>query len=262
MSEQNILNPVLGTPMSPDYGDPEQLPEMISRFTATDGSETSRRTMARGRVIDMTWNKRLQSTCDALRQWQHQYEKGFFTYVDWERSRYYTGRFAGPLQFINAGFNQWNIRGQFIELPGLPMYQYPTNWNRDAIFLQERDDFGNDLVKLTGTWGYALSIVPLGGAEYFSSAPGDTAEWQYFGYGFSVWAPKTSDGGRADVYLDGVWTGSNIDFYAAAITNSASLFTKADVPLGLHRVKLVVLNSHSVGSTGFKVYADAIQVMR
>src|SRR5690349_13016344 len=189
MSEQNILNPSATSLLNVDWGYTEGLPEMRSVWQAMSGKIYSRRQMVRGRVYDLAWNKRDLATKHSLQQWERQYENDFFTLADWERSRYFSGRFDGPLSYSPAGFNQWNIRGRFVELPGLAMYQWPVNWGRDSIFLEERNGFGEDLVKLTGGWTYQSGDAPShGGALYYSNGLNNTAEWSYFGYGYRLWA--------------------------------------------------------------------------
>lgn len=266
MSEQNILNPAIGDPMNPDYGaDVEALPDMFGSFQATDGSIGLRRVMTRGRVIDLTWNNRLQSTIDKIRQWASQYDKGFFTYADYDRSRYYTGRFAGPVQYSKAGNNKQNAKAQFVELPNLPMYQYPTNWARDAVMRDNVDDFGKQQWKLTGAWAFNNDPITnanaIGGTDWSDPLLNDYAEMLYYGYGFRLWQRTQNNVGIAGVYLDGTFL-ANVDGYAAVNTPAAALFTKADVPLGLHRVKLVCTATKNAASSNYYILADAIQVMR
>ena len=114
MSEQNILNPSQTSLFNPDWGYTEGLPEMRSLFQAMSGKMYSRRQMGRGRVYDLAWNNRDQATKHSLQQWAQQYENDFFSLADWERSRYFCGRFEGPLTFSPAGNQRYNIRGRFI----------------------------------------------------------------------------------------------------------------------------------------------------
>jgi hypothetical protein len=163
MSEQNILNPSATSLLNFDWGYSEGLPETDSVWQAASGKDYSRLQLARGRTYELTWAKRDLATALALQQWERQYKRDFFTLVDWEKSRYFTGRFDGPLTYSPAGFNQWTIRGRFIELPGVAMFSYPTNWTRDAMFLEERNGFGEDLVKLGGTWAFNQNASYHGG---------------------------------------------------------------------------------------------------
>src|SRR5579864_5145153 len=162
MAQANILNPSQTDPMNPDYGYAEGFPEMHSDFQARGGRAYRRRVMTEGRTYQLGWLNRSEAQAETLRQWAEQYSAGFFTYSDYERARYFSGRFKAPLTIQPSGNNQWNLKGDFVELPGVPMFQYPNNWARDAIFMEEQDDFGAQLVKLSGaawdlrTKNYAL----------------------------------------------------------------------------------------------------------
>lgn len=269
MSEQNILNPAQTSLFNPDWGYTEGLPEMRSIFQAASGKIYSRRQVGRGRVYDLAWNSRDLATKHTLQQWAQQYENDFFSLSDWERGRYFSGRFEGPLIFNPVGNQRYNIRGRFIELPGLAMFANPTNWARDAIFIEERNGFGEDLVKLTGTgWAYELAAQGHGGADYFSANTNDTAEWLYFGYGFRFWSRTQNNLGIAEISCTRVRDGvvvlapTNVDLYSAATVNAAVVLTKSDLALDFYRVKARVTGTKNVAATNFFIYADAIEVMQ
>lgn len=271
MSEQNILNPTATSLLNFDWGYTEGLPEMRSVWQAMSGKIYSRRQMERGHVYDLAWNKRDLATKHALQQWERQYENDFFTLADWERSRYFSGRFDGPLSYSPAGFNQWNIRGRFIELPGLAMYAYPTDFARDAIFLEEGNGFGEDLVKLTLGAGAILDVFANahGGAAYRLPSTNDTGEWLYFGYGFRLWFSKDVNQGIVEITStrvhDGVQVGTvdTVDTYASAPAAAAAIYAvHASLALDLYRVKLRNTGTKNAGSAGTLVYADAIEVMQ
>jgi hypothetical protein len=267
VSEQNILNPTQLSLFNPDWGYTEGLPETRSMFQAASGKMYARREFGLGRVYDLAWNNRDLATKHALQQWAQQYENDFFSLADWERARYFTGRFEAPLTFNPVGNQKYNIKGRFIELPGLAMFAYPSNWSRDAIFLEERNGFGEDLVKLTGTWAY-YAVTGHGGAQYFSSNTNDFAEWVYFGYDCQIWSEKNSDRGIAEYTVTRVRDGAvqagptNIDLYSASFVVSAAVFTTANLRLDFYRVKLRVTGTKNAGSSGFNISADAIQVMQ
>jgi hypothetical protein len=270
MSEQNILNPTVGDNLNPDYSYTEGLPNMMSSFQAKSGSVVTRQMLARGRVYDLQWQNRPKTTADALRTWEAQYRADFFSYFDQERGRYFSGRFAAPPQISPAGFNKWNIQAQFVEIPGLPMFQYPalatlatvgTIWQSDAIFIEERDGFGNNLVKLTGAWVYRNDALGQhGGACFISSSIGDTAECIYFGYGFRSWAPTRSDSGKVTVFVDGVLSFTE-DQYSAVNQNAKPLDVWTPLPLGIHRIKFVVAAKNPASSSN-NSYFDALEVMQ
>jgi hypothetical protein len=263
MSEQNILNPNAASELTPDYSYSEGLPQMMSQFQAKSGKVYARQLMARGRAYDLAWGSRLKAIADQLRQWEAQYRNDFFSYQDLERARYFSGRFAAPLQISPSGNNKWDIRGQFVEIPGLAMFAYPATWGTDSIFLEERDGFGSDLVKLTGAgWTLEVTANAHSGTDYFSNVTNATAEWIYFGYGFRFWSRTQSNLGKVEISLDGTIVSAALDLYTAGATASSVLFTQTNTPLGLHRVKLRVTGTKNAASSDFYCYADAIEAMQ
>jgi hypothetical protein len=269
VSEQNILNPTAASLLNFDYGYSEGLPETRSLFQAMSGKMNARRQMGRGRVYDLAWNSRDLATKHTLQQWAQQYENDFCSLADWERGRYFSGRFDGPLIFSPSGNQKYNIRGRFIELPGLALFSYPTNWTRDAIFLEERNGFGEDLLKLVGTWTYGAGSGAHGGFRYINSNTNttETAEWLYFGYGFRLWEETGPNLGIVSLSVTRLRDGSvvqgatDIDCYAAG-SASAMLFTLSSLALDSYRVKLTTTNRKNVSSSGNGITADAIEVMQ
>jgi hypothetical protein len=261
VSEANILNPSASDTLNPNYGYRETLGDVIAEAQMRSGKPFARLLRSRGRVFELMWSERLIADAAKLRQWHQQYEQGFFTLADWEMGRYYSGRFAGRPAIAPAGNNNWNASAQFVELPGLPMFAYPTNWNRDAIFIEEIDDFGSPNVKLTGAWTQSVNAAHHGGKAYFSATTNNAAEWLYFGYGFRLWAAKDANLGIVAVSIDG-GAETNVDLYAASLQASAVVHTNANQNLGFHRVKLRVTGTKNASSSAFTVYADAIEVMR
>ena len=268
MSEQNILNPAATSLLNPDWGYSEGLPETRAQWQARSGKLYSRREMGRGRVYDLAWNNRDLATKHTLQQWAQQYENDFFTLADWERGRYFSGRFEGPLAFSPSGNQQYNVRGKFVELPGLAMYGYPSAWTRDAIFIEERNGLGEDLLKLTGAWTYVLSASDHGGAAYQSSTTNNTAEWVYFGYGCRVWALKEAHRGIMEVTVTRLRDGTivagptNVDTYSAVGLDSSPLFTAQNLAFDSYRVKLRVTGTKNASSLDFILDADALEVMQ
>lgn len=172
MSEQNILNPTSTSLLSPDYSVKSSNPRTMARSQARSGRPYYKRVAAKGTVYQLVWNRRPFSTYNSLLQWFNQYETDFFTFYDVDRARYFSGMFDDEPQFEVAANEAVNITANFVAIPGLPLYQYPSNWTRDAIFLEERDGMGNDIVKLTGTWDRRDQNYCL------SSEAVDNAVWQ------------------------------------------------------------------------------------
>ncbi|HLZ93377.1 MAG TPA: hypothetical protein VKQ28_16855 [Candidatus Acidoferrum sp.] len=266
MSEQNVLNPTQTSLFNPDWGYTEGLQEMRSVFQPQSGKIFSRFQQGLGRVYDLAWNGRDLTTKLAFQQWENQYRDDYFTLADYESSRYFTGRFDAPLVYSPRGNSQYDIKGRFVELPGVAIFAYPSNWTRDAVLIDERNSAGEDLVKLTGTWTDDNSASNRLSHAYVSATTGSTAEWVYWGYGCRVWSLVAPNSGQFQVTLTDVWNGAvngpfTVDGYNSVQLASAPLLTILET-LGLKRLKIQVLGTKNAASTGFNVYADAIEVMR
>jgi hypothetical protein len=261
MSEQNILNPT-ASQLNPTYSIPHKDPAITASWQPRSGKPFSRNMLARGMEFQLHWASVPFTTYQSLRQWFRQYEQDFFSYFDIDDNRYYSGQFLAEPQYERVGNNQVNVSATFIAIPTLPLFQYPGNWGVDSIFLGIRNGFGADLVKLTGAFTFnGPNAVFKGGQAYFAAATNSTAEWAYVGYGFRLWAISESQDGITEVSLDGVVLGT-YDAYAAVTSASSVKWTQLNVPLGLHRVKIRVTGTKNVASSGFVMYADAIEVMR
>jgi hypothetical protein len=260
--EANILNPTVASPLNPDYGYQQSDEPSLLVFRGRSGPRYSRRIAEAGRTYQLQWQRRNLDNMLLLKQWEHQYEQDFFTYSDYEESRYFSGYFTGPLIYSPAGFNLWDIKGTFQEEPGRAMYAYPANWARDAAFLEERDSAANPNVKLTGTWAFVASAEHHGGGTYYSHTPGDYAEFLYFGYGFQLWCATGPNYGKVQVFIDGVGNGTYDLYHAATVVNAQAIVGFPSVALGLHRIKLVVDATKNAGSSDYVVTADALLVMR
>lgn len=270
MSEANILNPTSASLLNFTFGYREGIPILNSEFLADSGEIFSRQNVRRGRVFELFWDRIDTATMHLLRQWEEQYRLPgkFFTLADYERSRYFSGRFAGPLTFAATANQNWNVSGRFEELIGKAMYAYPSNWSRDAIFIEERADDGADFVKVSAGWSYLDSANYHGGHAYSSSTTNATAEWIYFGYGFRLWHYKTTSYGEGVLTVtrirDGVvvLAATTIDCYASPAEAVAAVYTVTDLPLDTYRVEWKVKGTKNAGSSGYTINADAIEVMR
>jgi hypothetical protein len=278
MSEQNILNPLgAGDPLNPSYGYNEGRLPGHAIEQAASGRLYARTRLGRGRVFELGWNDLSKANKEKLRQWAEQYALTYFSFYDGERGRYFTGRFdpqfsdKGPLLISPVQNDRWDVRARFIEEPTRPLYAYPSDWTNWAVFLEERDDAGADLLVIgAGTWNYETHANHHGGAAY-SNANTNTAdyvEWTCFGYGFRLWARKDTNLGILSLSArrlrdnTTVLAATNVDLYADGDTPSAAVYTKADLSLDWYIVKLLGTNTKNASATAKTIYADAIQVMR
>src|SRR5579859_6506082 len=140
VSEQNILNPSASSQMNPTYSIPHKDPQIMASWQPRSGQPFDRYMMARGMEFQLHWEKVQYSTYESLLQWFHQYERSFFSYFNFQRNRYFSGKFLAEPQLEEVGNNQFNISATFVEVPKVAMFQYPSTWGVTSIFLEERDD--------------------------------------------------------------------------------------------------------------------------
>jgi hypothetical protein len=215
----DILNLQSGSELNPDFSYVEDLPELRSGFQAQSGKMYSRQQVSRGRLIEMAWADREQDNADVLRQFAHQHENGYFFYKDWERNRYYSGRFLGPLRFSPTKHNNVTITGTFVEIPGLDMWEYPTDFDRDGIILEEIDDFYQSNVKLTGTWDHRSKNYCIRSEEI------DNGAWSNFDNAIVVTA-------NAGVAPDGTTTAEQLDLPSSNGRRVQNFFSAVPVVQG------------------------------
>jgi hypothetical protein len=220
MSEANILNPTQTHPFNPTYSFRLDDGDTEVALQARSGAFYMREVDVRGRVYSLQWNRLQTSDALALRNWDQQYRDGFFSYQDFDQGRYFTGRFLNKLSIVADGNNNYSVaNGVFIEIPGKPMFSYPSVWGvPNSIFKGIRDDDGNDRVKLTGTWDHRTKNYMLRSEEI------DNAAWANGSTGGAV-APVVT--ANATAAPDGTATAEQIDF---AVTVAAQTSRIRNIP--------------------------------
>jgi len=278
VSEADVLNPTQDSLLSPDYGFRlDRQRDGMHILEMDGGDQFVRRERFPGRIYELAWGARHgipKVTMHALRQWEAQYERDFFTFWDYEDGRGFSGRFVGPLLYVPEDNDHWVVTGRFIELVGKAMNTYPGDWARDANFIEERDSSGTDLVVLEPSTGWNFDAAksylhPFPGSAYYSDTANATARWHYFGYGFRWWSIKDFNLGIAEITCtrlrDGVVVAgpTNVDLYNATLQNSAALLTVTNLPLDRYEVKARRTGTKNAASAGTTCYlADTIEVMR
>jgi hypothetical protein len=260
----DILNPDVGSELNPDYGFALQRPKSRVSYRPRNSRPLERQVDSQPHVIQLLWQNRPSAVAKALLQWEQQYEDGYFQYFDAERSRYYAGRFMEPLTIAQTAFEKCNIQGVFEELVGALMFEYPDDWDNDAIFVDEQNDWGDIVWGVQGAWVRTANALARGGFELLNAAPVNTdfAKLQYFGYGFKLWLSKGPNRGQCAIYVDDVLYVANLDLYSAAAAPAQPLVIDANLPIGIHSVKILALAAKNGASSSTAVVADAIQVMR
>jgi hypothetical protein len=266
VAETDILNPTPRHPLNPDYSFAKKRPVTHLNAKANQGKPYFRDITDIGHQFSLNWADRLAHDARRLKWYYEQYRDGFFTFIDHEGGgRHYVGRFSTPVEPSPVSHNHWTVQQVlFDEVPGVPMVQYPSDWEGDAIWRYLLNDFGDRMVSaVAGTWTLTTDVNAKKGQSFQNAGTvtTDAASYVYAGYGFRFFAPTGPAYGQANILLDGTSVGT-IDFYSAVAAASTPIFQLQNVPLGLHKVSLQPLNTKNSGSSGYTVLWDTLQVMR
>ena len=283
MPSSDILNPtpgwdpVLGDSMNPSYGFTRRRANTQLHKKAVGGTPWTRETQNTGHTFQLSWLGRTFACVQRLKRYAEQYEDGFFTIVDWDGGgRQYVGRFTSEVTLVEAANNKWDVQNvTFEEMPEVAMQTYPSDWTNDAIAFYITNDFGDQKLATSGAWTETAYTADAGFAppDYMALAVGvnytvfqnpgtalDWAQYEYRGYGFKLWLMQGPEWGECDVYVDGVLV-QTLDCYAAADNGPIMLLTQ-NLPLDIHRVKVICDGTKNASATGTNIGWYALQVMR
>ena len=273
MAETAILNETtawdeeLQDCMTPDYGFQRRRPSTRAVSKPAGGRPWSRETSNSGHRFSLSWIKRSYKCVQRLKQFHEQYEDGFFTLIDWDGGgRHYVGNFTTEPQIVENGNDNYSVQGlTFEEIPGVPMLEYPSDWDNDAVALQPVNDYGDLMLALSGTWAQQqqLDADNLSTTVLTNSglSAGDWATYEYRGYGCRLHMGVGPAFGQVQVYLDGVDKGI-LDLYGAEDQGMQMVLELGSVMLDIHRLKVVTLGAKNVASTSPAVTWGFLEVMR
>jgi len=116
----------------------------------------------------------------------------------------------------------------------------------------------------TGSWTHAANLSWTGGdfdnTESFSTTAGDALTVGFTGTAVRWIGPTNTNGGIADVYVDGAQVGT-VDTYAAAgKAFQQILFADTGLTAGAHTLKIVVTGQKNAASSADTVAIDAIDL--
>jgi hypothetical protein len=206
-----------------------------------------------------------------LEEWHRRFETSFFSlrdpvyaaaegagYVE----RYFSVEFASTPEYELLSNNLWRARLTLVDRVGAALFSYPDpDAGHKSVFLEEDAGF-----VVAGTWTSAAQALAHGSPEASGEKSNtnlnttDAFQWVYGGYGFRLWARRSSDLGILEVFLDDASLGT-VDLYATGGIASTPVFTKLDVPLGLHRVKLKATNTKNPSSSANTILADTLEML-
>jgi hypothetical protein len=288
MPAADILNPTtvwsedIQDSMTPNYGFTRKRAATKLLKKAVGGTPWTRETQNTGHVFTFSWLARTWACVERLKRYYEQYEDGFFTIVDWDGGgRHYVGRFTSEVVPVETGNGMWDVQNvNFEEIPQQVMLEYPSDWAGDAIAFFPMNDFGDAKLAVNGTWtqtartAVAGSVYPPAlelfaplstGADYTTmdstGTAGDWAQYEYRGYGFRLYMLKGPGFGKVDIYIDGVFL-ETLDLYHATGLGPQIVLTEPNMPLDIHRVKVICDGTKNGSATGTNVSWYALEVMR
>lgn len=256
-------------PLQVDYGLREDWTQYIVRQAAQSGKRFQRLVRPPQRIFSLPFRKRPTDDVEALRDWKRRFEAAFFRFdhkVYINNAGTYLVR-SFPVEWLSdtlpnelSGNEAYDFEVQLLEAVGraLPTPNYPDPTTGHPSVFQEE----TETTKEQGTWTVTPHADARGGQEK-QNANTNTTDfilYIYAGYGFRLVSRKGPALGIYEVRLDDTSLG-NVDLFAASATAFAAVFTKLDVPLGLHRVKLKATNTKNVSSTGNTIVADALEYL-
>jgi|ERR1039458_9836315 hypothetical protein len=267
MPETDVLNATPTDPLNPDYGWQKKRPVTHLVGKANAGPSYVREITDVGHQFVLNWgttldSQKAESDILRLKKYYEQYRDGFFTLIDQEgaANREFVGRFVTPVEPIPVGHNRWAAQNVlFEEVPGAPMNNYPADWDNDSIWRYTLNDFGEVQPAVDDPASWTLEVGPP--SQIYSAVTDAWAQLTYVGWGCQIWGLTWTNGGIAEVYLDGVDQGP-LDFYGTLPHHLMDLMTIQNVPLGLHTLKLVVTGTKNIDSTGYKIWFQSLKVMR
>jgi len=123
---------------------------------------------------------------------------------------------------------------------------------------QEEIDDGR--LKFNGEWAVSKNKNDLGSGVHVASKPGASASYIFRGSQVRLVGRADPEGGRAEVYLDGLKEPAGVDFWCPTPKFRHLLFAKTGLTAGKHTLKVVATGTRNPVSRGDNVYIDGIQV--
>jgi hypothetical protein len=121
---------------------------------------------------------------------------------------------------------------------------------------QSLDD---DRLQYAGAWSVVDSPEGAGRRLHMASRAGASVSFEFTGNQVRLIGRADPEGGRADVYLDGVRQLAGIDFWCPQTRHQQVLCYKNGLTQGKHTLKVVTLGTRNPVSRGTRVYLDSVQ---
>ncbi|ADL50341.1 cohesin domain-containing protein [Clostridium cellulovorans] len=95
-------------------------------------------------------------------------------------------------------------------------------------------------------------------SQHFSNVLDNEVSFSFEGTGVNIHSITANNRGIAKVYIDGI--AYDADDYTETVQRKV-IFSKTDLPIGKHEVRIVVTNNKNAASTGYYISIDAIEIL-
>ncbi len=125
--------------------------------------------------------------------------------------------------------------------------------------LDPQETLPQDRLAYEGVWTTEECAGASAGKLHVASRTGARARLDFTGNQVRLIGRADADGGRADVYLDGVKQLCRLDFWCPQPRDQQVLCYKNGLAQGPHRLEIVATGTKNPVATGTRVYVDAVQ---
>jgi hypothetical protein len=122
---------------------------------------------------------------------------------------------------------------------------------------QEQTD--DSALKVAGHWSTTARAAAWHGSVRTAEHAGDSAELTFTGNQVRLVGAVGPDGGKADIYVDGVKQLVGVDYWNARQLDQQILYYRSGLPQGKHALRIVATGTHNPLSGGTKIDVDAVQ---
>jgi hypothetical protein len=120
-------------------------------------------------------------------------------------------------------------------------------------------DSESPLVSYTGTWSKTSNVLMFGGNERIGTGQGSIVEIPFYGTEAVVYGTKASNGGLADIYVDGELKARYDFYYGGTGVPMSLLWSTGTLPLGLHTIKIVNIGEKNPKSVNIWTRFDVLK---
>jgi glucose/arabinose dehydrogenase len=136
-----------------------------------------------------------------------------------------------------------------------------SDWAQGSEFVVNAHQETDGAISYSGSWTQQVVDSAFGGSLAYGGTVRDTALFTFVGRDVAWVAPKGTNRGRAEVWVDGVKV-KTVDLYASSTQPRKVVFSKEWASAGSHTVEVRVLGTKNASSTGTRVDVDAFVVLR